>query len=69
MFLLWHQFLLELMLFLFKNIVVYCIFYAEQVVKQVIKWINEEHDEFALAVASDHGGQFYYGEDALCNHG
>ena len=49
--------------------VVYCIFYAEQVIKQIIKWINEEQDEYALAVVSDHGGQFYYGEDALCNHG
>ena len=49
--------------------VTYTIFYAEQVIKQIIKWINEQHGEYALAVASDHGGQYYYGEDALCNHG
>ena len=50
-------------------IVIYKIFYTEQVLKQIIKWINEEHSEYALAMASDHGGQIYYGEDALCNHG
>ena len=48
---------------------IFKIFYAEQVIKQIIKWINEEHGEYALAVASDHGGQIYYGEDSLCNHG
>ena len=48
---------------------IYKIFYVEQVIKEVIKWINEEHEEYALAVVSDHGGQYYYGEDALCNHG
>ena len=50
-------------------LVIYKIFYIENVVKQIIKWINEEHGEYALALASDHGGQIYYGEDALCNHG
>ena len=49
--------------------VVFEIFYAEQIIKNVIKYINEENDEFALGVLSDHGGQYYYGEDALCNHG
>ena len=50
-------------------LIIYKIFYAEQVIKQIIKWINEEHSEYALAVVSDHGGQIYYGEDSLCNHG
>ena len=48
---------------------IFKIFYAEQVIKQIIQWINDEHGEYALAVASDHGGQIYYGEDSLCNHG
>ena len=50
-------------------LIIFKIFYAEQVIKQIIQWINEEHSEYALAVASDHGGQIYYGEDSLCNHG
>ena len=49
--------------------VLYDIYFASYVIKEVIKWIKEEHDEYALAVISDHGGQYYYGEDALCNHG
>ena len=44
---------------------IFKIFYAEQVIKQIIQWINDEHGEYALAVASDHGGQIYYGE-VLC---
>ncbi len=47
----------------------YAIYFLEQYVKELIRWINEEHDEFALALASDHGGQSYSGEDTLCNHG
>ena len=49
--------------------VIFNIFYIEQIVKEIIKWINEEHEEYALGVVSDHGGQEFYGEDALCNHG
>ena len=33
----------------------------------LIDWIDEEHGEYALAIASDHGGQLYFGEDTLCN--
>ena len=44
-------------------------YFIEKYVKELINWINEEHGEYALALASDHGGQIYYGEDTLCNHG
>ena len=47
----------------------YAIFVIENFVKELINWINEEHGEYALALVSDHGGQLYYGEDTLCNHG
>ena len=47
----------------------YYIFFLENYVRKLIQWIDEEHSEYALALASDHGGQYYYGEDALCNHG
>lgn len=48
---------------------IFAIYFLEQYIKQLINWINEKHGEYALALASDHGGQFYYGEDTLCNHG
>ena len=53
----------------YNPVVTFNIFFAEEVIKEIIKWINEEHGEYALAVASDHGGQTYNGEDAICNHG
>ena len=33
-----------------------------------MKWIDL-NPEFALIVSSDHGGQFFEGEDNFCNHG
>ena len=48
---------------------IFSIYFLEQYVKELINWINEEHGEYALALASDHGGQLYFGEDTLCNHG
>ena len=45
------------------------VYYLEKIIKQLINWINEEHSEYALVLGSDHGGQYYYGEDTLCNHG
>ena len=48
---------------------IFSIYFLEQYVKELINWINEEHGEYALALVSDHGGQLYFGEDALCNHG
>ena len=47
----------------------YLVYYIEKLVEQLIKWINEYHSEYALVLASDHGGQYYFGEDTLCNHG
>ena len=44
-------------------------YFIEKMVKELINWIDEEHGEYALALASDHGGQIYFGEDTLCNHG
>ena len=52
-----------------EPLAIYAIYFLEQYIKQLIEWINEKHGEYALALASDHGGQFYYGEDTLCNHG
>ena len=34
----------------------------------IVEWIDT-HDEYALMVSSDHGGQEFFGEDALRNHG
>ena len=45
------------------------VYILEKIVKEIIKWIDEEHPDYALALVSDHGGQTYYGEDTLCNHG
>ena len=50
-------------------VLIFSYYFIENYVKELIKWINEKHGEYALAVASDHGGQLYYGEDTLCNHG
>ena len=47
----------------------YAVYFIEKIVQELIEWINEEHPEYALALVSDHGGQTYYGEDTLCNHG
>lgn len=47
----------------------FAIYYIENLIKEIIDWIDEEHGEYALAIASDHGGQLYFGEDTLCNHG
>ena len=35
---------------------------------KIMKWIDE-HPDYALIVNSDHGGQKFYGEDELNNHG
>ena len=45
------------------------VYYLEKFIDKLIKWINDEHGEYALVLGSDHGGQYYYGEDTLCNHG
>ena len=50
-------------------IAIFSIYFLENFIIELIKWINEKHGEFALALVSDHGGQLYFGEDTLCNHG
>ena len=45
------------------------VYYLEKFIDEIIKWINDNHGEYALVLGSDHGGQYYYGEDTLCNHG
>ena len=45
------------------------VYFLEKFIDKIIKWINENHGEYALVLGSDHGGQYYYGEDTLCNHG
>ena len=50
-------------------IVLFSAYYIENLIKIIINWINEEHSEYALVVLSDHGGQLYFGEDTICNHG
>ena len=47
----------------------FAVYFVERIVLELINWINEEHPEYALVLASDHGGQTYYGEDTICNHG
>lgn len=40
-------------------------------IKLIIKAIEQSdyRDEYMLIVSSDHGGQLYFGEDEICNHG
>jgi len=45
------------------------VYYLEKFIDKIIKWINNKHGEYALVLGSDHGGQYYFGEDTLCNHG
>ena len=47
----------------------YAVYVVEKIILELINLINEQYPEYALVVASDHGGQTYYGEDTLCNHG
>lgn len=41
---------------------------TEKMIERIIKWIDD-HEDYALIVTSDHGGQEFFGEDALRNHG
>ena len=52
-----------------EPLTIYSIYFLENFIKELIDWINEKHGEYALGFASDHGGQLYFGEDTLCNHG
>ena len=41
---------------------------TESWIIKIMKWIDE-HPDYALIVNSDHGGQKFYGEDDINNHG
>ena len=41
---------------------------VEKMVINIMKWIDE-HPDYALIFNSDHGGQHFYGEDTIRNHG
>ena len=41
---------------------------TEKMIINIMKWIDE-HPDYALIFNSDHGGQHFYGEDILRNHG
>ena len=41
---------------------------TENWIIKIMKWIDE-HPDYALIVNSDHGGQKFYGEDDINNHG
>ena len=41
---------------------------TEKWIIKIMKWIDE-HPDYALIVNSDHGGQKFYGEDDINNHG
>ena len=40
----------------------------EKMIEKVIDWINT-HEDYALIITSDHGGQNFLGEDVIRNHG
>ena len=44
------------------------VYITEKMIERIIKWIDE-HEDYVLIVTSDHGGQEFYGEDVLINHG
>ena len=41
---------------------------VEKMIINIMKWIDE-HPDYALIFNSDHGGQHFYGEDTIRNHG
>ena len=41
---------------------------TEKMIELLIKWIDK-HDDYALIITSDHGGQNFLGEDMIRNHG
>jgi len=42
---------------------------VEKMLINIMKWIDDDHPDYALIINSDHGGQHFYGEDTLRNHG
>ena len=45
------------------------VYILEKIVKEIIKWIDEEHPDYALALVSDHGGQTFPLDETLNQHG
>ena len=41
---------------------------TEKMIERIMEWIDV-HNDYALIVTSDNGGQEFYGEDSLKNHG
>ena len=41
---------------------------TEKMIEKIMEWIDI-HNDYALIVTADHGGQEFYGEDSLKNHG
>ena len=37
-------------------------------IEQIIKWIDQ-HEDYALIITSDHGGQIFFGEETMRHHG
>lgn len=41
---------------------------TEKMIERIMEWIDK-HEDYVLLVSSDHGGQEFFGEDSLRNHG
>ena len=44
------------------------VYITEKMIEKIIKWIDT-HEDYALIITSDHGGQNFLGEDMIRNHG
>ena len=49
------------------NTVLQC-YITEKMIIRLMEWIDN-HEDYALIVTSDHGGQEFYGQDGIKNHG
>ncbi len=41
---------------------------TEKMIEKIMAWVDA-HDDYVLLVSSDHGGQRFFGEDSMRNHG
>ena len=41
---------------------------TEKMIEQLINWIDK-HEDYALIITSDHGGQIFFGEESMRQHG
>ena len=44
------------------------VYNVEKLIYKIMDWIKE-HEDYILIVNSDHGGQTFYGDDSIINHG